>query len=288
MPSICDYEGSRYSTEFWTPERRFEDLADRYALRSLLPPSGETLVEVGAGFGRLADLYAGYQRVVLFDYARSMLEEARQRLGQDHRFLFVAGDLYRLPLASHSFDAVVMVRVMHHLEDVPTALHHLARILKPHGTLVVEFANKRHLKAVLRYLLHRQDWNPFDLHPHPFVPLNYDFHPRWMFERMAEAGFTVEAVRTASHFRIPWLKQHIPPAILARADAVLQRLAAPLKLSPSIFVRGRLTSPPATSLPFAFRCPTCGYEPLPVKGQDIVCPQCGAHWPYEGGIYLFK
>jgi len=78
MPSICDYEGSRYSTEFWTPERRFEDLADRYALRALLPPAGETLIEVGAGFGRLADLYQEYHQVVLFDYARSMIEEARK------------------------------------------------------------------------------------------------------------------------------------------------------------------------------------------------------------------
>ncbi len=288
MPSICDYEGSRYSTEFWTPERRFEDLADRYALRSLLPPTGDTLIEVGAGFGRLADLYAGYRQIVLFDYARSMLEEARQRLGHDPRFLFVVGDLYRMPLASHTFDTVVMVRVMHHLEDVPTALHHLARILKPHGTLVLEFANKRHIKAIFRYLLRRQTWSPFDLEPHPFVPLNYDFHPRWMVERLTDAGLTVDTVRTASHFRIPWLKKHIPPQLLARADALLQRIGAPFKLSPSIFVRAHLSSPPPNAHPLAFRCPTCGYEPLPPGDKDIVCPRCGTHWPYENGLYIFK
>lgn len=289
MPSICDYEGSRYSTEFWTPERRFEDLADRYALRALLPPAGETLIEVGAGFGRLADLYRGYRQVVLFDYARSMIDEARQRLGDDPRFLFVVGDLYNMPLASHTCDTVVMVRVMHHLEDVPTALHHLARILRPQGALVVEFANKRHLKAILRYLLHRQSWSPFDLEPHPFVPLNYDFHPTWMFRRFAEAGLTVEAVRTVSHFRIPWLKRHVPPRLLARADAILQRLGTPFKVSPSIFVRARPQSPAdALPQPLAFRCPACGYEPLPLASHDIVCPQCGARWPYQDGVYVFK
>lgn len=290
MPAICDYEGSRYRTEFWTPERRFEDLADRYALRALLPPQGETLVEVGAGFGRLAPLYSGYEQVVLFDYAVSLLQEARERLGDDPRYLFVAGDVYRFPFASRTFDAVVMVRVMHHLEDVPTALAHLARALRAYGTLVLEFANKRHLKAILRYALRRQLWSPFDPEPYPFVPLNYDFHPKWVEERLRDVGLRVEAARAVSHFRIPWLKRHVPPHFLARLDAFLQRPGALLKVSPSVFLRARPT-PPAewgASRPLAFRCPACGHEPLPVRPEDIRCPHCGENWPYRDGIHHLK
>ncbi len=288
MPAICDYEGSRYRTEFWTPERRFEDLADRHALRALLPPQGETLIEVGAGFGRLAPLYTGYRQVVLFDYAVSLLTEARHDLGHDPRFLFVAGDLYRLPFASHTFDTVVMVRVMHHLEDVPTALEHLARVLRGNGTLVLEFANKRHLKAILRYLARRQAWSPFSPEPHPFVPLNYDFHPAWMEARLHDVGLRVEAARAVSHFRIPWLKRHVPPRLLARLDALLQRPGAWLKLSPSVFLRARPVRPAETSQPLAFRCPACGHEPLPIRRGDIHCPACGKIWPYRDGIYHFK
>ncbi len=289
MPAICDYEGSHYRTEFWTPERQFEDLADRYALRALLPPQGDTLIEVGAGFGRLAALYAGYNRVVLFDYAISLLQEAREHLGDDPRFLFVAGDVYRLPFASHTFDAAVMVRVMHHLEDVPTALGHLSRILRGQGALILEFANKRHLKAILRYLLRRQTWSPFDLEPYPFVPLNYDFHPRWVEDRLHEAGLYIDATRAVSHFRIPWLKQHVPPRILARLDALLQRPGALLKISPSVFLRARPVdgdSRPSQNL--AFRCPACGHEPLPIVPHDIHCAGCSRIWPYRDGIYSFK
>ena len=66
---ICNYEGSRYSTEFWDTSRAYEDAVERVAMRALLPPTGRTLIEIGAGFGRLADLYAGYDTVVIFDYA---------------------------------------------------------------------------------------------------------------------------------------------------------------------------------------------------------------------------
>ncbi|NPA90221.1 MAG: methyltransferase domain-containing protein [Chloroflexi bacterium] len=288
MPNICDYEGSRYREEFWTPERRFEDLADRAALRALLPPSGETLIEVGAGFGRLADLYQGYQHVILFDYALSLLREAREQWGGDPRFLFVAGDLYHLPLASATVETTVMVRVLHHLEDVPAALAQLARITRAQGTLVLEHANKRHLKAVLRYLLRRQDWSPFTPEPHPFVPLNYDFHPDWVREQLQLAGFHVEDVRAVSHFRIPWLKRHISPELLARLDALLQRPAARFQLSPSLFLRARRLPNNTPPQPLAFRCPTCGHEPLPIIPQDITCPSCGAVWPYREGIHIFR
>ena len=64
----CDYEGSDYRTAFWGGrDREYEDAAERIALGRLLPPSGGRLIEIGAGFGRLADLYAGYREVVLLD-----------------------------------------------------------------------------------------------------------------------------------------------------------------------------------------------------------------------------
>ena len=80
---ICDYEGTSYRAEFWDGHgREYEDLAERSALRRLLPPRGRRLLEVGAGFGRLADLYSGYDQIILLDYARSGLREAQ--IGRAH------------------------------------------------------------------------------------------------------------------------------------------------------------------------------------------------------------
>ncbi len=54
QPPICDYEGSSYRTEFWGGDQReYENLAERIALRALLPSGGQRLVEIGAGFGSL-------------------------------------------------------------------------------------------------------------------------------------------------------------------------------------------------------------------------------------------
>ena len=57
----------------------YEDLAERIALRRLLPPKGRRLMDIGAGFGRLSEFYSGYEQVVMLDYSRSLLRQAQQR-----------------------------------------------------------------------------------------------------------------------------------------------------------------------------------------------------------------
>ena len=55
-PPICDYEGSDYRTRFWENENRdYEDLAERIAMRRLLPAQapdterGQRLLEIASG-----------------------------------------------------------------------------------------------------------------------------------------------------------------------------------------------------------------------------------------------
>src|SRR5512140_3235625 len=155
---VIDYEGSTYSTEFWSSAREYEDRAERIAIRAMLPLTGARLIDIGAGAGRLGDLYLGYDEVILMDYARSTIVEARDRWGHDPRFKFVAADLYTLPFVDGAFDSVVMIRVIHHIVDVPRALHNIHAVLQPAGRFVFEFANKRNLKAIVRYALRKQPW----------------------------------------------------------------------------------------------------------------------------------
>ena len=211
-PAICNYEGTSYRANFWQGQgREYEDLAERIALRRLLPPNGRRLLDLGAGFGRLADLYDGYEQVVLLDYATSGLREAQARLAGASRFVYVAADLYHLPFAPGICDTVVTVRVLHHLSSVPSVMRAIAGILRPGGTYVLEYANKRNIKAILRYLLRRQSWSPFTANPYEFAELNYDFHPAWMKREMGNAGFVVDTGLAVSHFRQQALKRLIPP-----------------------------------------------------------------------------
>lgn len=288
-PHICDYEGSTYRTDFWEG-REYEDLAERLALQKLMPATGGRLIDIGAGFGRLADFYHGYDEIFLLDYSRSMLREAQERLGSDLPCTYVAADLYNLPLNDALFDTALTVRVLHHVRDIPAALREIRRLMRPGGVYILEYANKRHLKAILRYLAGRQSWNPFSPEPVEFVALNYDFHPAYMQARLSEAGFAIEKQLTVSHFRLSLLKRWLPPHHLAALDGLLQGSAPLFKLSPSILVRTRAKGEQARGQAGQrlFRCPRCHNPNLAQTPQALECQGCGRRWAIEDGIYNFK
>lgn len=287
---LCDYEGSSYRTDFWEGQgREYEDLAERIALRRLLPSSGRRIIDIGAGFGRLADLYTEYDHVILLDYSLSQLEYARQRLGTD-RFTYIAADIYRLPLRDNVVDTAVMVRVMHHLVNVSNALHQLYRILVPGGAMILEYANKRHFKNILRRALGRSP-NPFEEQPYEFAPLHYDFHPRWTQRQLVGAGFVPQRQLSVSLLRSGLLKRQVKATTLAMIDGWQQKLFAPLAIAPSMFVRsainkeGQAIPPTRNDL---FCCPDCGSCTLNEMNQVLHCAQCGRDWPITNGIYVFK
>ncbi|MGD8998389.1 MAG: class I SAM-dependent methyltransferase [Anaerolineae bacterium] len=291
---ICDYEGSAYRKEFWGEGREYEDGAERVALRHLLPPRGHRLIDIGGGYGRLASLYRDYDEVVIFDYALSQLRQAQELWGNrgpsgHPRYIYVAGDFYKLPFAPGLFDTVTMVRTLHHAADAPTVLRGVAEILVPGGTLVLEFANKRNLKAILRYLVGRQAWSPFEREPVEFVALNFDFHPAWVEEQLAQVGLRIQQRRAVSTFRLGLLKRLVPTDILVALDRLCQPAGGLLPLSPSVFVRCAAGADRPCAAPETFfRCTTCGSTVL-TEGKSIVsCVDCSARFAVREGIYDFK
>src|SRR5512142_1096428 len=104
------YDDLGYRDVFWR-DRKYEDLCDRVALRALLPPAGDSLIEVGAGFGRLAPEYSGYANVVLLDASEVHVKAAADAFADDERITVVLADAEHLPFADDAFDAVVCVRV---------------------------------------------------------------------------------------------------------------------------------------------------------------------------------
>jgi SAM-dependent methyltransferase/uncharacterized protein YbaR (Trm112 family) len=289
-PRVCDYEDSSYRTDFWEGQgREYEDLAERIALRRLLPETGRRLLDIGGGFGRLSEFYGGYEQAVVLDYSQSLLRQAQERLGRSDQMVYVAANFYAMPFVDGAFDGAMMVRVMHHVEEVPALLGEVARVLAGGGVYVLEFASKRHLKAILRYALRRQAWSPFDPEPHEFVTMNYNFHPDWMQRRLDGAMFHVKRTLTVSHFRQPLLKRLIPAPTLAALDGLCQPTGAWWQLTPSVFFQctpqDKAASPPASSL---FRCPACGSNELSESPQALACAGCQRRWPIEDGIYNFK
>ncbi len=288
-PRFCDYEGSDYRTAFWEGKRReYEDLAERHAITRLLPSTGERIVDIGGGFGRLLDLYEGYHQVVLMDYSMTQLRDA-QRLHGSERVLCVAANLYEAPFVTSAFDAAVMVRVIHHLSDVGAAFEAISDMLRPQGGLILEYANKRNIKAILRYLLGRQAHNPFSYQPWEFAELNFDYHPSYIEQHLHNAKLYPKRQLSVSHFRIGCLKRCVSPSVLAAIDGWLQQPAAPLKLTPSMFVQAvSLRAGTVKVSDRLFRCPRCGAEELIERSDRLICRQCQARWGIVDGIYDFR
>ena len=293
-PPICDYEGSDYQTRFWDKGgREYEDRAEAIALRRLLPKNGKLLLELGAGAGRNTLRYNGFQRVVLLDYSRTQLKQAQQLLGRSDHYVYVAADIYRLPFVDGLFDAATMIRVLHHMADAPAALQQVKNVLQPGASFILEFANKRNLKSILRFALHRQTWSPFSLDPMEFAPLNFDFHPQKVRGWLADLGFQIEKTLTVSHFRIDFLKRTMPPSLLAMFDSILQWTGTFGQFSPSVFLRARVAgkvNPPnfRKDLASFFKCPECDHSPLDITDNLIFCPGCKSQWSISGGIYDFR
>ncbi|GAB4437615.1 MAG: hypothetical protein Kow0031_19450 [Anaerolineae bacterium] len=294
MTRICDYEGSQYRTEFWTSSRAYEDAVERIAMKKMLPPAGDRLIEIGAGFGRLVDLYGGYRQIVLTDYARTQLEEAQRFLGADPRITYVVADVYNLPFSPSQFDTLTMVRVMHHLVNVPAALAEIQRVMRPGGIAIVEHASKQNLKAIFRWALKRQQWNPFSPEPIEFVDLNFNFQPAWMREQFAAAGLPVQNTRTLSHYRIDTFKRLFSTPVLAAMDGLAQNTGNLWQLTPSLFLQARAEKPASNSAGPLFCCPACHHAALVVTGQtgerslDLTCRRCATVWGARDGIFDFK
>jgi ubiquinone/menaquinone biosynthesis C-methylase UbiE len=289
-PPVCDYEGSDYQTSFWDQGgREYEDQVEAIALRRLLPPAGNLLLEIGAGAGRNTPRYQGFHQVVLLDYSRTQLQQARQRLGNDQRYIYVAADAYRLPFVQGLFDAATMIRTLHHMADAPRVLRQVRLVLKPGATFILEYANKQNLKAMVRYALGRQTWSPYSLDPVEFVDLNYDFHPRAVCNWLAENDFRVLRQLTVSHFRIGFLKRLVPLKILVALDSLAQLTGNLWQLTPSVFTQAlTVGSTPEASPGSFFRCPECGQPSMEASSDQLHCPNCTRTWLIRDGIYDFR
>jgi SAM-dependent methyltransferase len=246
------------------------------------------MLELGAGAGRNTPRYHMYDRVVLLDFSRTQLEQARQRLGAGGRYVFVAADVYRLPFVPALFDGATMIRTLHHMADPGLALSEVRRVIQSGGAFILEFANKRNLKAMLRYLLGKQDWTPYSLEAVEFAELNFDFHPRAVRQWLADADFDLERQLTVSHLRVGVLKRHLPLKLLTAVDGLLQWTGGMIQVSPSVFTRSRAAGEVvSTPVEGFFQCPACG-QALDLVASDVVCPACKAVWPFRDGIYDFR
>lgn len=131
----------------------------RRSLRAAGVEHACVLLEVGCGSGFSAEYLSGrFDEYYGVDYATNMIEFAKKRHGRPGVQFFSSNvNDFEPP---KPLDAILMIGVLHHLDDIPRTLSHLCRMLKPGGVLI---ANEPHpgnpLVSFLRAIRKRVDAN---------------------------------------------------------------------------------------------------------------------------------
>src|SRR5690242_15825939 len=98
------------------------------------------LLDIGTGTGRMLEILGPrVGRALGIDQSREMLAIARvnlEKAGLANSFVRL-GDMYQLPLADGSFDAIVIHQVLHYADRPAAAIAEAARVVRPGGMLVV-------------------------------------------------------------------------------------------------------------------------------------------------------
>lgn len=238
--AVCQYDHYDYQTEFWTG-RDYEHAVEHQLVQRLSQRYvvGDTLLDVGCGFGRLFPAYsANAQRFYLVDYSQSMLDQAQQAI-QSEAVTFQQASVYALPTDWPAMDAVIMMRVLHHTPNLDAVFSELHRVLRPGGTLILEIPNQKHWLNRVRFRLGRLAQNPHDATPMALGALFYNYLPEQVFAVMERHGFSIEHRVSHSFFRNPFLKRWVSARRLAALDRGMQRLLGQYLIAPSLYVVAR-------------------------------------------------
>jgi 2-polyprenyl-6-hydroxyphenyl methylase/3-demethylubiquinone-9 3-methyltransferase len=177
-----------YAKSWWDPKDKF------FALRQLNIPrfeyfdrfvsqwKGVRVLDVGCGGGFTAELLASRGAIVSgIDQSHLLIEAARihsKTKGYDIDYRDGVGE--KLPFADGSFDAVVCVDVLEHVDSVEQVVSEIARVLKPGGVFLFDTINRTFKsKFVMIWLLENilreiprgvHDWNKF-IKPEELTPV---------------------------------------------------------------------------------------------------------------------
>jgi len=242
-----------YDYPNWWIGRDYEHGSELIALKAFLNKISTigTIVEVGAGFGRLTPAYFyRARRSILTDPSAKLLKIAREEFLDRKNIRIIQAGIESLPdkIRPGTADLVIMVRVLHHITNLDEAFPTINRLLTPGGYFILEFPNKMHLKATLGQLFKGNLTFRFDIftsdkrsakakRQKKISFLNY--HPDMVFEKLQENGFEIVEKRSVSNIRSSFIKNLLPCSTLLALEAFLQIPFSYINFGPSVFVLAR-------------------------------------------------
>jgi len=251
MPAAYD----NFDYQNYWQKRDYEHQSEIIAIKSFLEkiPNIKTLADIGCGYGRLVPTYFHRaKRIILTDPSASELRDLRQNIKKleakhnlkktNTRIIHAKAENLKNKIYKNTIDLVILVRVIHHVQDPEEIIKIISGMLKKDGYLILEFANKIHGKAVIKNFLKGDLVYPANILPKQVnqntnSALNFNnYHPDMIKELLQKNKFEIVAVRSVSNIRSQTLKKHLPLPFLLWLEKYLQVILCQLKFGPSIFI----------------------------------------------------
>jgi SAM-dependent methyltransferase len=192
----------------------------------ILPPEGLVL-DLGCAFGYGTDMVARRHQVVGVDASPAFIARARRRY---LHLRFEQAPAEALPFADATFDAVLLLDVLEHVQREQPVLQEVARVLRPGGTLVLSVPHK----GALRWLDSLNVWDHLagggSHPPEEVIPGGYPYHRHYAEADLAgllAPWFSISAVQYTGLGLVEFINLGALALAkgLARSQALYDRLA---------------------------------------------------------------
>ncbi len=307
MKKIADYDTYDYDYSTYWGKRKYEHISEEIVLKNLFTKlKGKWFLDIGGSFGRLTDsYYDNYSNPVIVDYSLKTLQKNNQELKKRFPEIeLIAANAYNLPFKDSSFDGALMVRVLHHIQEPKDCLEEIYRILTPNGKYIQEYANKVHIKALIRALIHFDlsifNTNPYqqpDKHHYEGTKegskvLFLNYHPKYISEMFDNIGLRIDKKYGCSFLRSAFLKKIFKTEALLSIEKLLQKTLSWSNISPSIFLKATAVKKEkeiesAKNILDILVCPACK-EKLSFDGNSAKCKSCNKEYFKKEDIWDFR
>jgi len=307
MPDISDYDKLDYDYSTYWEKREYENSAEKHILNKIFNSKhGNWFLDIGGSYGRLTSTYYNsYNKPVILDYSLKTLQKNREFIKSKYPNVeLIAANAYKMPFKNNSFDGGLTVRVLHHIEKPKMYIKEVSRILNDDSTYVQEYANKVHIKAVIRSLL-KLNFDIFSEEPYQQpkrgsnegatedeknIFLNY--HPSYIKKLLESQNFTIVKKYGCSFLRSPFIKKLVNENIMMFFEIIMQDMFSWSNISPSIFLECKFSKPKVKNIEYKdlthiLQCPTCKKD-LYIDQEKAVCKYCSQEFFKKEDIWDFR
>lgn len=118
---------------FWHT-RRFQEV------RKLIEPTRGQVLDIGCADGTFSKVILDHSNALRFvgiDVLPRSISYAKRRFARSKRMSFRVADAHELPFKDQSFDAIVCLEAMEHVEEPAKVISEMRRVLKNTGYIIV-------------------------------------------------------------------------------------------------------------------------------------------------------